>query len=174
MGQNFDLTALYQDIHERAARGERALFKLTPDLQKPLQGAMAAADTRGKALFILAHASHPVRELEVALLALPAEQLNNEDLVWLLNCFQKHIIQGRFKEGERLTHDFLEALRKLIYHSSRSVQEWVLRTIDECSSQGIVFRPDLAKIKPSIWSLWRAENRTVLELITYLERKWKV
>ncbi|MFP5490680.1 MAG: hypothetical protein ACLGG0_04225 [Bacteriovoracia bacterium] len=170
---SFDLAQRYTEARQKALAGERGLQRLSEsDLKQLTQSLVGPELERHQALFLLAHASHPVRELEATLLVLPTHQLNDEDLVWLLNCFQKHIIQGRFKEGERLTHDFLETLRKLIHHSSRPVVEWVLRTIDECSSQGIVFRPELAKIKPSIWSLWRAESRTILELITYLERKW--
>lgn len=172
MGQNFDLTALYQDIRERAARGERALFKLTPELFAPLKAALNESSQRGRALFILAHASHSERELEETLIKIETKTLTSEEAVWLLNCYRKHIIHARFKDGDRLTHEFLEKIREWLFHDDKAVVEWVLRTIDECSSQGIVFRPELAKIKPSIWSLWRAESRTILELITYLERKW--
>lgn len=172
MGQNFDLTALYQDIHQRAARGERALFKLTPELLSPLRTSLMASSGRNQALFILAHASHSERELEETFMKITPETLSSEEAVWLLNCYRKHIIHARFKDGDRLTHEFLARMREWLFHHDKAVVEWVLRTIDECSSQGIVFRPDLAKIKPSIWSLWRAESRTLLELITYLERKW--
>jgi hypothetical protein len=170
---SFDLAQKYSEARQKALAGERGLQRLTETNLKQLTHSLTGPELqRHQALFLLAHASHPVRELESTLLSVPIKQLKDEDLVWLLNCFQKHIIQGRFKEGERLTHEFLETIRSLIHHPSRGVIEWVLRTIDECSSQGIVFRPDLAKIKPKIWSLWRAESRTILELITYLERKW--
>lgn len=172
MEDSFDLSALYQDVRDRAARGERALVKLSPETLRTLTKLLPETATRLMALFVLAHATHPVRDLEAALLALPASALSSEEAIWLLNCYRKHIIQGRFKDGDRLAHDFLELLRQWLYHRDPRVQEWVLRTIDECGGQGIVFRRDVAKIKPGLWRAFRAHNRTLIELATYLERKW--
>lgn len=172
MEDSFDLSALYQDVRGRAAKGERALVKLSPEMMRTLTKLLGIATSRLEALFVLAHATHPVRDLEAALVALPVTALSSEEAIWLLNCYRKHIIQGRFKEGDRLDHDFLELLRQWLYHRDPRVQEWVLRTIDECGGQGIVFRRDVAKIKPGLWRAFRAHNRTLIELATYLERKW--
>lgn len=172
MQDAFDLSALYQDIRARAARGERALAKLTPPVLAQLARLAQAPRTRLEALFVLAHATHPARELEAPLLALAPAELSSEEAIWLLNCYRKHIIQGRFKDGDRLEHAFLELLRQWLFHRDPQVQEWVLRTIDECGAQGIVFRRDVAKIKPGLWRAFRAHNRTLIELATYLERKW--
>lgn len=172
MEDSFDLSALYLDVRSRAAKGERALAKLSPEILGKLKNLVSIPSSRLPALFVLAHATHPVRDLEATLLGLPPAELSSEEAIWLLNCYRKHIIQGRFKDGDRLDHEFLELLRKWLYHRDPQVQEWVLRTIDECGGQGIVFRRDVAKIKPGLWRSFRAHNRTLIELATYLERKW--
>ncbi len=168
------LSDTYQSILAATRSGGRGLQRISEQDGQQLIAALRSphATDRHQALFIAAHSAYPLRELEDALLALMTQPLPTADLVWLLNAVRKNIMQARFKEGERLSHEFLENLRQLLYHPQGAVVEWALRTVEECGAQGIVFRQDLAKIKPSLWSLWRAQNRTILELITFMERRW--
>lgn len=169
-----NLSQVYQEIKAQAESGARGLRKFTPADWQAIESYLKKDDgeEREKALFVCVHSMNPNRELEATLLKLMTEKLSSRELVWLMNAVRKHIIQARFKDGDRLTHEFLEALRALLFHPDAAVVEWVLRTIEECGAQAIVFRGDLAKIKPSFWSLWSAEKRTLLELVTFIERKW--
>jgi hypothetical protein len=169
---SLDLLKAHADILSAHQSGGRGLKRFSPTEIQELILALNNPQDRHLAIILVAHSSHSERELEATLLSLMSVDLSTEDLVWLLNAVRRHIIQGRFKEGERLTHEFLEALKALLYHRDGQVVEWALRTVEECGAQGIVFRPELAKIKPSFWFLWRAQSRTILELVTYLERRW--
>ncbi len=171
---SLDLKKIHSDILAAHQAGGRGLRRFTPTEVEQLRLALQNPMEQHLAIMIAAHSSHSERELESTLQSLMTAKLSTEDLVWLLNAVRRHIIQGRFKEGERLTHEFLEALKALLHHPEGQVVEWTLRTVEECGAQGIVFRPELAKIKPSFWFLWRAQSRTILELVTYLERRWSV
>ena len=171
---SLDLPRAYAEIKASLQAGGRGLRRLSADEIMALEQSLKSTDPliRHQAIMVAAHNSHSERDLEPTLIELMRSTLSAEDLVWLLNAARRHIIQGRLKDGDRLTHEFLEALKTLLHHKSGQVVEWTLRTVDECSAQGIVFRPELAKIKPSLWSIWNAQNRTILDLVTYLERKW--
>jgi len=171
---SLDLKKIHSEILAAHQAGGRGLWRFTPIEVDGLKLALQNPGEQHLAIMVVAHSSHSERELEATLQSLMAAKLSTEDLVWLLNAVRRHIIQGRFKEGERLTHEFLEALKALLHHPDGQVVEWALRTVEECGAQGIVFRPELAKIKPSLWFLWRAQSRTILELVTYLERRWSV
>ena len=168
------LAEAYQQTLAATRSGGRGLTRFSEEETAQLALALSGDDptARHQALLLAAHAAYPLRELEERLTALMAAPLKAEDMVWLLSAVRKNVIQARFKEGERLTHEFLERLRALLHHREGVVVEWALRTVEECGAQGIVFRQEFAKIKPSPWSLWRAQSRTILELITFMERRW--
>jgi hypothetical protein len=169
---SLDLQKIHTDILAAHESGGRGLRRFNASEVQELLAALQTPATRSTAIMVVAHSSHSERDLEAILQSLMGADLSTEDLVWLLNAARRHIIQGRFKEGERLTHEFLEALKALLHHRDGQVVEWTLRTVEECGAQGIVFRGELAKIRPRPWSLWRAQSRTILELVTYLERRW--
>lgn len=169
---SLDLAQVHAEIIKAHQADGRGLKRFSPSEVQELISALENPATRSMAIMVVAHSSHSERDLENTLLSLMKSDLSTEDFVWLLNATRRHIIQGRFKEGERLTHEFLEALKALLHHPQGQVVEWALRTVEECGAQGIVFRAELAKIRPRPWSLWRAQSRTILELVTYLERRW--
>jgi hypothetical protein len=171
---SFDLVATHATILSSLQNGGRGLVSFAAQDLPALKLALKSTDEvqKHQAIMVCAHLSHPQRELEDSILALMQTDLSAEDHIWLLNALRRNVLQGRFKDGERLTQEILEALRKKLYHRDLSVVEWALRTVEECGAQGIVFRGDLAKIKPSFWKLWQAQSRTVLELVTFLERRW--
>lgn len=165
-----ELAQVYRSTFEKAARGERAHLRLT---LKECQ-ALAQQKPWRESLFVLAHAVTGFSELEAAYLTVLPELREDEELVWWLNGARKHLIGARLRDGERISPATLAALESFFEGRSKAVLEWLLRTIDECGAQGIVFRPAFAKIKPRPWMLWQQESRTLLELITFLERKWGV
>ncbi|MBY0518195.1 MAG: hypothetical protein K2P81_14900 [Bacteriovoracaceae bacterium] len=171
---SLELSQKYNQILEAHAKEGRGLTVLSPSDLEALKAQLHSheEELNYQALFILAHSSYPLREMEEILLAQFSKTLPEKNSIWLLNASRKHIIQARFKDGERLTHEFLEALRSWLYSPFGGVKEWTLRTIEECGAQTIVFRSDLAKIKPRLWSLWKEQNRTILELIVFIERRW--
>ncbi len=171
---SLDLKRKYAQILEAHSKEGRGLVGLSAAELAALKEQLSDSqlELNYQALFILAHSTSTFREMEEILLAQFSKSLPEKNSVWLLNASRKHIIQARFKDGDRLTHEYLEALKLYLYSAHGSVKEWTLRTIEECGAQTIVFRRDLAKIKPRMWSLWKEQNRTILELIVFIERRW--
>jgi hypothetical protein len=126
-----------------------------------------------KLLCLIDHSATDHQAWEKPLLHLLQQNLAPRILVFVLNCSRKHIIQARFKKGQRLHFDYLQALQKLLFSSSPEVVEWTLRTIEECGNQGVFFLQDFDKIKPPPWKWFNAHNRAVREIITLLERRWR-
>jgi hypothetical protein len=126
-----------------------------------------------KVLCLLDHSASDHQPWEGALLKLLNQDLTPRLMVFTLNCARKHIIQARFKKGQRLHFDFLQTLKKLLFSSSPEVVEWTLRTIEECGNQGVFFLQDFDKIKPPPWKWFNPHNRAVREIITLLERRWR-
>ncbi|GEM_PF-1608524 len=124
-------------------------------------------------LFLLDHSSVTDRRFEAGILALlKKHDLEPDLLIFLLNVSRKHIVTARFKDGQRLDFPFLEALQKLLYHKDPEVVEWVLRTIEECGTQGVYFLKDMDKIKPSVFKMVNKHFRAIREIIAMLERRW--
>ena len=171
---SFDLVATHATILSSLKAGGRGLVSFSPSDLPQLIRHLSTPDSqeRHRAIVLAAHLSHPQRELEATLLKLMRQELGTEDTIWLLNALRRNVLQGRFKDGDRLTLEILDALRRKLYHRDLSIVEWALRTVEECGAQAVVFRGDLAKIKPGFWKLWQAQSRTVLELVTFLERRW--
>lgn len=170
-----ELAQLSQKIREDIARGSRALQRLEPATLKLLNIDLRSSDPSliSQAILIATHSSHSETTLAKALTELLQRELPVKDTILLLNATRLHVVEGSFKAGERLQQDFLEALRSKLYHPRAEVREWTLRLVDQCGTQSIVFRGDLDKIKPKLWQLLRAEWRVVLELITFIQRKWQ-
>lgn len=169
-----ELTSLAQKIRDDIARGSRALQRLESATLKKLSLDLRSDDPQlvSQAILIATHASHSETLLAPALIELFKAELPVKDTILLLNAARLHVVDGAFKAGERLSMEFLEALRGKLYHPRAEVREWALRLVDQCGSQSIVFREDLDKIKPRLWQLVKAEWRVVLELITFIQRKW--
>jgi hypothetical protein len=98
--------------------------------------------------------------------------LSDRLIVFTLNCSRKHIIGARFQKGHRLSFEYLEALKKHLHSKSPEVQEWTLRTIEECGNQGVYFLREFDKIKPPPWKWFNSHQRAVREIIALLERRW--
>jgi hypothetical protein len=168
-----NLSEIHDEIHRELKKESRALRKLSEQQVTELINALQTnSNDRDLALFIILHSTHSIRDFEPSLLRLLNEDLAVRETIFLLNAIRLHVVEARFKEGERLTHEFLEAIKLKLNHPDPSVKEWTLRLIDQCGPQNIVFRSEVSKIRPMPWSLWRAHNRTILELIVFLERQW--
>jgi len=167
-----DFPALYAEAEAEISKGARALRRWTPAQTRELILALNSTHPHFREALRLVGLSHIEREFAPAIEALLIVQTPEEQLVDALHACQRHVVQARLKEGLRLSAEFLERLQQLLRHGSPLVVEWVLRTIDEAGAQGVFFRPQLAQVRPSVFSLWRAQSRTILELVTMLERKW--
>ncbi len=170
-----ELASLAQKIRDDIARGSRALQRLETSTLKKLITDLQSQDPAivSQAILIATHSSHSETILAPTLTQLLKTELGMKDTILLLNAARLHVVEGSFKAGERLSHEFLEALRSKLYHPRAEVREWTLRLVDQCGTQSIVFRSDLDKIKPRFWQLVKAEWRVVLELITFIQRKWQ-
>lgn len=167
-----DIQARYQAVLSELALGGRGLQRLTSEEIDELIAALKGSAAT-PALCLITHAAFPDRRFEAPLLEyLQRGGLSAEETVYALNAARKHIMQARFKEGLRLEGPFLERLRLLLAHPDLDVIEWVLRTIEECGGQSVIFAKDVARLRPSVFSLWRAKSRTILELVTLLQRRW--
>lgn len=173
-----NIEATYQKIIADLEQGSRALIRYGREdvtaLSAYFLDSLKEKDHSRleKILCVMDHAAMDHPEWEPHLLAALAEELPSNLKVFTLNCARKHILQARQKRGNRLTYEFLEALKKLLYSPSPEVVEWTLRTIEECGSQGVYFLRDFDKIKPAPWKWFNAHQRAVRELIAMLERRW--
>lgn len=173
-----NLEATYQKIIADLEQGSRALVRFNREEVTTLSGYFLEGlkekdhSRLEKILCLMDHAASDHPEWEPYLLGALGEDLPPNLQVFILNCARKHILQARQKRGNRLTYEFLEALKKLLYSPSPEVVEWTLRTIEECGSQGVYFLREFDKIKPAPWKWFNAHQRAVRELIAMLERRW--
>ena len=173
-----NIDAVYASILEELKLGHRAFKKFSPqEVEELLVQFRASLDPLNpqaleKILCLLDHSQQPNQKFEADLLTTLNLDLPDHLLVFAVNASRRHIIQARFQKGHRLTFEYLEALKKLLYSSSPEVVEWTLRTIEECSNQGVYFLREFDKIKPPPWKWFNPHQRAVRELITLLERRW--
>jgi hypothetical protein len=125
-----------------------------------------------KILCLLDHCGSDHLPWEKPLLKTLGLRLPPKLTVFALNCSRKHIIQARYKRGSRLTFEYLEILKNLLFSPFPEVVEWTLRTIEECGPQGVYFLREFDKIKPPPWKWFNAHHRAIREIIAMLERRW--
>lgn len=162
----------YQKILSEISLGHRGLVRLTSDDFEELNSLLSSGTQLEEVLCIIEHAMNPEPRFEKNLLSVLNSPLPGNQLVFALNCARKHIVEARFARGKRLEYDFLETLKKLLFHKDPEVVEWTLRLIEGCGNQGIYFLRDFDKIKPAPWKWFNAHQRAVREIITLLERRW--
>lgn len=173
---NIDET--YQKILKEINQGHRGLVRFSEDDLEEFNHLLPIL-TREKnwekleALFcIIEHSSSHYLKFEKNLLEVLHSPIPDALLVFGLNCARKHIVEARFQRGQRLDYEFLELLKKLLFHSNPEVVEWTLRLIESCGNQGIYFLREFDKIKPPPWKWFNPHQRAVREIITLLERRW--
>lgn len=173
-----DIELRYQKIMQQLSLGHRGLERFNSMelefLESELEQALLECDQSRleKVLCLIEHSSSNNPKFEKSLLTALNSDLPDHLIVFSLNAARKHIIQARFQRGLRLEFDFLESLKKLLHSSSPEIVEWTLRTIEECSNQGVYFLREFDKIKPPPWKWFNAHQRAVREIITLLERRW--
>lgn len=168
-----DILQTYSEIMTQLREGGRGLRRWSPTELSELRTALEQEKFLPETLCLVAHSASTERSLEEPLLKLlSSRKLSSTLLIHVLEACHKHVIQARFKEGLRLELSFLESLRPLLRHSELTVVEWALRTVEECGPQGVLLKSEVLAARPPFLGLWRAQNRTILELVTYLERKW--
>jgi len=173
-----NLDEKYLEVLAALERGDRYQKPLSPDdilyLKNKLEE-FTQLDSKklNKILCIMTNTATFIQDLEPKLIKIiQAQQTRPESIIYTLNCARKHIIAAQFRQGKRLSADFLDSLMGLLTHHDPEVVEWTLRTIDECGSQAILFRAKLKEIRPSIFKLFNRHQRAILEIIEHLERKW--
>lgn len=166
----------YQKILNEIAQGHRGLVRLNNDelndLNNELPGSLNDPQKLEELLCIVEHSSSLYNKFEKNLLTVLNADIPDSHIVFALNCARKHIIEARFQRGQRLEYDFLETLKKLLFHRNPEVVEWTLRLIEGCGNQGIYFLREFDKIKPAPWKWFNSHQRAVREIITLLERRW--
>lgn len=173
-----NIESYYQKIIQGLEQDSRGLMRFSSDeldeLGRLLEEKLLKKDlsTLEKILCLVDHSAVDHSPWEPILIRALNQDLPASHLVFALNCSRKHIIQARFKRGQRLDFPFLQVLEKLLTHTSPEVVEWTLRTIEECGNQGVYFLKSFDKIKPPPWKWFNAHQRAVRELITMLERRW--
>lgn len=171
---NIDET--YSKILSEIELGHRGFVKLSSDdmdeLNSLLDSSLTDHTTLEKVLCIVEHTASLNTKFEKNILKILNSPLPDLLIIFGLNCARKHIVEARFQKGQRLDFEFLETLKKLLYHKSPEVVEWTLRLIEGSGNQGIYFLKEFDKIKPAPWKWFNAHNRAVREIIALLERRW--
>lgn len=168
----------YQKIILEIEKGSRALTRFSPEDREQLASELTTelevpnSEKLEKLLCLIDHSASDDSRFEAPLLIALGKELSTRELIFTLNCCRKHILQARFKRGQRLDYHFLEALQRLLFSTSPEVVEWTLRTIEECGNQGVFFLKYFDKIKPAPWKWFNPHQRSVREIITMLERRW--
>lgn len=163
----------YSSIMKSLEQGHRGLVRFSSEETDELTGLLASKTNLEKVLFLIQHSAMPNQGFEEGILAVLKSDAPDRLIIFSLNAARKHILQARFNKGHRLDFEFLEALKKLLFHKNPEVVEWTLRTIEECGNQGVYFLQDFDKIKPAPWKWFNAHQRAVRELIELLERRWR-
>jgi hypothetical protein len=168
-----DIETYYQRILNEIEAQCRGFVRFSPDELDELNALLTPQnDQLEKVLCLVEHSMVLHLKFEKNLLALLGSPLPGSLLIFTLTCARRHIVEARFQRGQRLTFDFLEALKKLLHHKNPEVVEWTLRLIEGCGNQGIYFRQEFDKIKPPPWKWFNAHQRAVREIIALLERRW--
>lgn len=174
-----DVEARYAQIVSSLEKGHRGLERFTDDevqeIRSKLKLSLREKDWTQleKILCLIDHSASNLPELEEDLIELLNSDLPTHLKVFTLDASRKHIINSRVQRGQRLTFEYLEALKKNLYTKSPEVVEWTLRTIEESGNQGVYFLREFDKIRPAPWKWFNAHQRAVVELITMLERRWR-
>ena len=169
---------VYQNIQSQLLQGGRAMVRFSgselEEITQAIPEILSRKDQKDikELLCIMEHSAMDYPKWESYILQMFKENLTSENLIYLLNCARKHIIQARFKRGNRLEFEFLQVLEQLLTNKDPEIVEWTLRTIEECGNQGIYFLKYLDKIKPAPWKWFNPHQRAVREIIALLESRW--
>lgn len=166
--------SVYSKILSEIKLGHRGFVKLSQDDLEELNSLLLSHDEKEleKVMCIIEHSITLNLKFEKNLLHVLNSDVSGILLVFGLNCARRHIVEARFQRGQRLEYDFLETLKKLLFHKDPEVVEWTLRLIEGCGNQGVYFLNSFDKIKPPPWKWFNAHQRAVTEIITLLERRW--
>ena len=169
-----NIETTYQKIIEELNKGHRGLVRLSDEDEVQLVGLLERKEKLLEVLCILEHSSGPSLRFGPSLISLLNSPLEDSLVIFSLNCSRRHIVEARFQRGLRLEFDFLETLKKLLFHQNPEVVEWTLRLIEGCGNQGIYFSREFAKIKPPPWKWFNPHQRAIREIIALLENRWSV
>lgn len=123
-------------------------------------------------LCILNHTSNSNKDIEALFIETINKTQDKELLVFLLSGSLKHVTEHAHKNGNRVSFEYLNALEKTIRHQEPEVVEWTLRCIEGLGSQSIFFKEKVLAARPSLFKMFNKNNRSVSQLIDYLEKRW--
>ncbi len=169
-----DIESTYQKILAELNKGHRGLIRLSDEDENQLSEQLNREEKLREVLCILEHSSSPSLKFGPLLIRLLNNLQEESLIIFALNCARRHIVEARFQRGLRLEYDFLEALKKLLFHQNPEVVEWTLRLIESCGNQGIYFSQEFDKIKPPPWKWFNPHRRAIREIIALLENRWSV
>jgi hypothetical protein len=176
---NFVIDDIFKEIVHQLQNGKRPRLKLKPTeieecvsywndslhLKSPKEKLISL-------LCILDHTtnSHPdIQKLYIETIKVTKDK---ELLVYLLSGSLKHITEHCHKNGNRVSFDYLNTLEGTINSSEPEVVEWTLRCIEALGSQSIFFKQKVLAARPSLFKMFNKNNRSVAQLIDYLEKRW--
>ncbi len=173
-----DINNIQDKILDELSKGHRGLQRFTPkeldELNQLLNETLEQSDwpKMESVLCLIEHSAALHGKFAPTLLKVMNSPIPDNLLVFTLNSAARHIIDAHFQKGRRLEFDFLETLKKHLFHPNPEVVEWTLRLIESSGSQGIYFLKEFDKIKPPPWKWFNSHSRAVREIITLLERRW--
>jgi hypothetical protein len=169
-----NIDSIHESIIKQLNSGARGSVFLSEDQLDELNHSLLknTGEQLDKILCICAHSAKFYPAFETNLITLLNSPLKTQTMIFVLHNARKHIVDSRFQRGLRLQFDFLESLKKLLYHSDPEIVEWTLRVIEGCSAQGIYFLKEIIPLKPPFWKWYNRHHRASREIITMLERRW--
>ena len=182
---DISIKELFSDIIERLKKNERPRIKLSDEqltelvtnwsFINKLESLESTHNEHLTAILcVLDHATNTHKQIERLILDSLIDQkyFDTTTSVYLHSIAAKHIIEHRFKNGDRLEHEFLVTLDKLLDQKKPENLEWTLRLIEQCGPQSIMLKQKVLSKKPSIFGILNKHNKSVKQLIEFLEKRW--
>lgn len=169
---------LYNDIIDKLKAGKRPLVKLNSGEMAQLRDDFHRAINANNSeelipiLCILDNTQNFIPELDEHFIRSFKAFTDANIHVLLLGCMQKHIIEFKGMQGNRLSMDFLKILEDGLRHEDPEVLEWALRIIESMGSQGIYFKSIIKEVKPSMMAVFNKHKKAAKQIIEMLEKRW--
>ena len=177
--QLFNIENKFKDIITSLQKGNRPLFKFSEEdllsFQTQFQNFIDERniDEIKKCLCLLDHCQNYDEIWKEILIGVI--KINEDELTILaLGTSHRHLIDFYQRKGHRISFDFLKLLEELLGSKNPEILEWALRTIEALGSQSLFFKQKVLASRPSIFKRLRPKWKNSIELINFLENKWKI
>lgn len=122
---------------------------------------------------LLEHIDRPRKELFESIIRLISKTTKDEWKPFALSVGMKHLIPIMERDGIKIPESLKHKLSEFLNSKHLETLEWTLRFIDQCGALGIVFKDQILALKPPLWKFWNQSQQNVLEMLRFLEVKWK-